>query len=109
MDFESEIVREKSKKTLETLLRQIREDCHGSEPTWIIEMAHSKVFETSKLLSDYEFVENLFHETKTLEKHLATVHGFLWVLKAIEKARYQPNTKYNFLHLVTVSITYHFT
>ena len=30
------------------------------------------------------FTENLFHEEKTLEKHLASLHGFLTLLKAIE-------------------------
>ena len=77
-----------SQHTLESLLQKIREDNDDTEPSWLVDLAHSKIFETSKLLSDQEYTENLFHETKVLEKHLATIHGFLCLLKAIEKARY---------------------
>ena len=38
----------------------------------------------SETVSNPAFTETMFHEEKTLEKQLATLHGFLNLLKAIE-------------------------
>ena len=90
MDHDDVTLRNSSQNTLKSLLLKLeydKKDVHSGPPTWIVDLAQSKIFETSKLLCDSGYIENLFHESKTLEKHLATVHGFLWLLKSIERAR----------------------
>ena len=91
VDHDDVTLRNSSQNTLKNLLLQLendkKDDVHSGPPMWVVDLAQSKIFETSKLLCDSGYIENLFHESKTLEKHLATVHGFLWLLKSIERAR----------------------
>ena len=91
VDHDDVTLRNSSQNTLKNLLLQLendkKNDVHSGPPMWVVDLAQSKIFETSKLLCDSGYIENLFHESKTLEKHLATVHGFLWLLKSIERAR----------------------
>ena len=88
MDSEDEICH-KSKQNMVDLLEKLRkhEGKNGKLPTWIVELAHAKIFDVSQTISAPSFVENLFHEEKRLERHLASMHGFLLMLKSIEDSR----------------------
>ena len=89
VDHESLDLQIKAQKVLdEMLIRLKKEEAVSSSnkphPSWLVELAHRKVFTISETVSNPAFTENLFHEEKTLEKHLASLHGFLTLLKAIE-------------------------
>ena len=68
------------------MLNRLKSEQSDEHPPWLIELAHSKIFSISNTLSNPAFTETLFHEEKSLEKHLATLHGFLTLLKAIEES-----------------------
>ena len=73
-------------------LRQEEEEGGNKVPEWVVELAHAKIFDVSKIVSAPSYMDNLFHEEKTLERHLASLHGFLLMLKSIEDARYVIHT-----------------
>jgi hypothetical protein len=90
VDQESESLRVKSSRTLAQLLSFIRRQ-DGPDPAkislWVVELAHIKLFQVSKALADPIYGDNLLHEENRLEQHLATMHGFLFLLKQIEDSR----------------------
>ena len=88
VDHEDQSIRDKSAQSMAELLAKLRNEENDKVlPSWIVDLAHSKIFEVSKIVSAPSYMENLFHEEKTLERHLASMHGFLLMLKSIEDAR----------------------
>ena len=89
VDHESLELQIKAQKVLDEMLIRLKKEeavssSNNPHPSWLVELAHRKVFTISETVSNPAFTENLFHEEKTLEKHLASLHGFLTLLKAIE-------------------------
>ena len=89
VDHESLELQIKAQKVLDEMLIRLKKEeavssSNNHHPSWLVELAHRKVFTISETVSNPAFTENLFHEEKTLEKHLASLHGFLTLLKAIE-------------------------
>ena len=75
---------------MQKIFAELRQEEEGGNkvPEWVVELAHAKIFDVSKIVSAPSYMDNLFHEEKTLERHLASLHGFLLMLKSIEDARY---------------------
>lgn len=88
VDHESGFIRDQSWQTMDAILARLMQEEGQSHPKWLIDLTHCKIFDTCKVISDPEFAENLLHEEKALERHLATLHGFLLLFKAIEQSRY---------------------
>ena len=99
VDYESSKLRIEAWKVLNEMLTRLKNAEKGKlvsdsatavgdkHPSWLIELAHGKIFSVSETLSNPAFTETMFHEEKTLEKHLASLHAFLNLLKAIEDSR----------------------
>ena len=88
VDHEDQSIRDNSTQDMAELLAKLKKEENDEIlPAWIVDLAHSKIFEVSKIVSAPSYMENLFHEEKTLERHLASMHGFLLMLKSIEEAR----------------------
>ena len=90
VDHEKEEVGDGSKTTLVKMLDHLAKDAKDPDkkvPPWVVEQAHAKIFEISQIVADSNYAESLFHEQKTLEKHLATLHGYLLLLNKIENSR----------------------
>ena len=96
MDHGEQTICDNSVQNMQTIFAKLRreeEEKTGRQenralPEWVIELAHAKIFDVSKIVSAPSYIENLFHEEKTLERHLASMHGFLLMLKSIEDTRY---------------------
>ena len=99
VDYESSQLRSEAWKVLNEMLTRLKNAEKGKlvsdsatavgdkHPSWLIELAHGKIFSVSETLSNPAFTETMFHEEKSLEKHLASLHAFLNLLKAIEDSR----------------------
>ena len=95
VDHEDQSIRDSSLQNMQKIFAELRqEDEEGGNkvPEWVVELAHAKIFDVSKIVSAPSYMDNLFHEEKTLERHLASLHGFLLMLKSIEDARYVIHT-----------------
>ena len=91
VDHEDQSICDSSLQNMQKIfaeLRQEEEEGGNKVPEWVVELAHAKIFDVSKIVSAPSYMDNLFHEEKTLERHLASLHGFLLMLKSIEDARY---------------------
>ena len=90
VDHEDQSICDSSLQNMQKIFAELRQEEEGGNkvPEWVVELAHAKIFDVSKIVSAPSYMDNLFHEEKTLERHLACLHGFLLMLKSIEDARY---------------------
>ena len=88
VDQECPALRDQSCKTLQKLLKKVRDENDDEFPAWLVQLAHGKIFEVSQAISHPDYTENRFHDDTSLERYLATLHGFLVLLKFIEESRY---------------------
>ena len=90
VDHEDQSICDSSLQNMQKIFAELRQEEEGGNkvPEWVVELAHAKIFDVSKIVSAPSYMDNLFHEEKTLERHLASLHGFLLMLKSIEDARY---------------------